>query len=72
MAVFDGLPNNSTGGLDGHLSPIGLRNCKAKNILGFKRSVVGPPLPTCAAHQSRQVSEVLRTCQASGQYGRCW
>jgi hypothetical protein len=34
-------------------------------------SLVGPRLPTCAVHQSRQLSEVLRTCQASDQHGRC-
>ena len=30
----------------------------------------GPPLPTCAVHQSRQLSEVLRTCRSNGRNSR--
>jgi hypothetical protein len=28
-------------------------------------SGLGPPLPTCAAHQSRLLSEVLQTCRSN-------
>ena len=29
----------------------------------------GPKLPTCALHQSRQLSEVLRTCESNRRHG---
>jgi broad specificity phosphatase PhoE len=31
-------------------------------------SASGPLLPTCAVHQSRQLSEALRTCQSNGRH----
>jgi hypothetical protein len=34
--------------------------------------MAGPPLPTCAVHQSRQLSEVLRTRQSNGRHSRFW
>jgi hypothetical protein len=38
---------------------------------GVAMSLVGPPLPTCAVHQCRQLFEVLRTCRTSDQHSRC-
>jgi len=42
-----------------------MRNIDDAESQFISLSACGPPLPTCAVHQSRQLSEVLRTCQSS-------
>jgi hypothetical protein len=43
-----------------------LEYCSLSDECAPQKSVVGPPLPTCAAHQSRRLSEVLQTCRSNG------
>jgi hypothetical protein len=42
----------------------------AIQLFAAREAGYGPPLPTCAAHQSRQHFEVLRTCRSNGRRGR--